>query len=83
MMVATRFGLRFEALAHPEIESAQCWTSILKIGEIPLGLESGGASAGIGKGLVFHARDASIALINMTASGTITAICRPDKQPLP
>lgn len=79
MMVATRFGLRFEADAHPEMESAQCWTSILKMGEMPVELESGGATACSGNGFVFHARDASIALINMTVSGTIA---KPDKQPL-
>jgi len=71
MMVATRFGFRFEADAHPEIESAQCWTSILKMGEMLVDLESGGAAEGSGKGLVFHAREASMALINMTVSGTI------------
>jgi len=79
MMVATRFGFRFEADAHPEIESVQCWTSILKMGEMLVDLESGGATEGSGKGFVFHARDASIALINMTVSGTIA---KPGKQPL-
>lgn len=79
MMVATRFGLSAEALAHPKIESAQCWTSILKMGEMLVDLESGGAAEGSSKGLVFHAGDESIALINMTVSGTIA---KSDKQPL-
>ena len=49
------------------------------MGEMLVDLESGGAAEGSSKGLVFHARDESIALINMTVSGTIA---KSGKQPL-
>ena len=43
-MVATRFGSSCEAAAHLEMESAQYWISILKMGEIPVEV-TGGSSA--------------------------------------
>jgi len=78
MMVATRFGLRFEAPAHSEIEWAQYWTSILKMGEMAVDTELEGVS--MGRRFVFQAKDARIALTNKAASGTIV---KSDKQPPP
>ena len=81
MMVATRFGSSCEAAAHFEMESAQCWISILKMGEMLVEVTGGKfAFTGDRVGFVFQAKEARSALINMTASGTIV---KPDKQPLP
>jgi hypothetical protein len=89
MIVATRFGSNSEAAAHLEMESAQYWISILKMGEIFV--EEAGWNCGddgmancMGAGTEdvssLHANDPRIALMNITASGTIV---KPDKQPLP
>ena len=78
-MVATRFGSSCEAAAHLEMEPAQYWISILKMGEMPVEVTGGGSAEtedaedgnGREEGFVFQAKEPRSALINITASGTM------------
>ena len=84
MMVATRFGSSCEAAAHFEMEAAQYWISVLKMGEIFVETTGGNSTTdgddGMEDGLAFQAKDARKALTRITAIGTII---KSDKQPLP
>ena len=80
MMVATRFGSRFEADAHFEMESAQCSTSGRKMGERLAVTRAGVIFQVMETGVVCIASVPSSALMRMTVRGMIV---KPDKQPLP